>query len=124
MIRQPPRSTRTDTLFPYTTLFRSDQRGLARSGFAHEVGHLARGDIDIDSVEHADGVLPGHEFAHDAARANRSFGAAIAQGGRGGAPLNTAAGSVLRTLRKAIQPVSARLSATATRLISGHGQGR
>src|SRR3546814_6110691 len=27
MIRRPPRSTRTDTLFPYTTLFRS-QRGL------------------------------------------------------------------------------------------------
>src|SRR3546814_9806387 len=28
MIRRPPRSTRTDTLFPYTTLFRSDQAGL------------------------------------------------------------------------------------------------
>src|SRR3546814_10879239 len=28
MIRRPPRSTRTDTLFPYTTLFRS--QGLAR----------------------------------------------------------------------------------------------
>src|SRR3546814_18672561 len=30
MIRRPPRSTRTDTLFPYTTLFRShayDQKG-------------------------------------------------------------------------------------------------
>src|SRR3546814_2438638 len=26
MIRRPPRSTRTDTLFPYTTLFRSPQR--------------------------------------------------------------------------------------------------
>src|SRR3546814_5843258 len=26
MIRPPPRSTRTDTLFPYTTLFRSDGR--------------------------------------------------------------------------------------------------
>src|SRR3546814_16631246 len=26
MIRRPPRSTRTDTLFPYTTLFRSAQR--------------------------------------------------------------------------------------------------
>src|SRR3546814_1322191 len=26
MIRRPPRSTRTDTLFPYTTLFRSDDR--------------------------------------------------------------------------------------------------
>src|SRR3546814_8548947 len=26
MIRRPPRSTRTDTLFPYTTLFRSSRR--------------------------------------------------------------------------------------------------
>src|SRR3546814_17147082 len=32
MIRRPPRSTRTDTLFPYTTLFRSNahQPALAR----------------------------------------------------------------------------------------------
>src|SRR3546814_12522158 len=29
MIRRPPRSTRTDTLFPYTTLFRSRQRPCA-----------------------------------------------------------------------------------------------
>src|SRR3546814_15013553 len=29
MIRRPPRSTRTDTLFPYTTLFRSDRPGAA-----------------------------------------------------------------------------------------------
>src|SRR3546814_12652088 len=29
MIRRPPRSTRTDTLFPYTTLFRSDHGGIA-----------------------------------------------------------------------------------------------
>src|SRR3546814_9555165 len=28
MIRRPPRSTRTDTLFPYTTLFRSVPQGL------------------------------------------------------------------------------------------------
>src|SRR3546814_4082861 len=28
MIRRPPRSTRTDTLFPYTTLFRSGLSGL------------------------------------------------------------------------------------------------
>src|SRR3546814_291129 len=27
MIRRPPRSTRTDTLFPYTTLFRSEDVG-------------------------------------------------------------------------------------------------
>src|SRR3546814_10066694 len=30
MIRRPPRSTRTDTLFPYTTLFRSDRESLLR----------------------------------------------------------------------------------------------
>src|SRR3546814_12111467 len=30
MIRRPPRSTRTDTLFPYTTLFRSIKRGYTR----------------------------------------------------------------------------------------------
>src|SRR3546814_1632145 len=29
MIRRPPRSTRTDTLFPYTTLFRSHDRAWA-----------------------------------------------------------------------------------------------
>src|SRR3546814_17813976 len=32
MIRRPPRSTRTDTLFPYTTLFRSPRRRGARRG--------------------------------------------------------------------------------------------
>src|SRR3546814_5603717 len=36
MIRRPPRSTRTDTLFPYTTLFRSHVLG--RLGF--EVVHV------------------------------------------------------------------------------------
>src|SRR3546814_16357587 len=30
MVRRPPRSTRTDTLFPYTTLFRSGPRGTGR----------------------------------------------------------------------------------------------
>src|SRR3546814_2459936 len=30
MIRRPPRSTRTDTLFPYTTLFRSNIGNLGR----------------------------------------------------------------------------------------------
>src|SRR3546814_7975418 len=43
MIRRPPRSTRTDTLFPYTTLFRSPARGRAR----------ARGRGDEDLREHA-----------------------------------------------------------------------
>src|SRR3546814_9033010 len=50
MIRRPPRSTRTDTLFPYTTLFRSAglPRALPRAGVG--VGPLAAGLIvaDID----------------------------------------------------------------------------
>src|SRR3546814_9483912 len=36
MIRRPPRSTRTDTLFPYTTLFRSAVRGRIPSPDAPE----------------------------------------------------------------------------------------
>src|SRR3546814_4500684 len=32
MIRRPPRSTRTDTLFPYTTLFRSLLQASSRAG--------------------------------------------------------------------------------------------
>src|SRR3546814_17479112 len=38
MIRRPPRSTRTDTLFPYTPLFRSRIQGLA----AQELFHCQR----------------------------------------------------------------------------------
>src|SRR3546814_7395585 len=35
MIRRPPRSTRTDTLFPYTTLFRSQVLGIEPSQCAY-----------------------------------------------------------------------------------------
>src|SRR3546814_6748156 len=41
MIRRPPRSTRTDTLFPYTTLFRSWPTFLFRMKF-HRHGLLCR----------------------------------------------------------------------------------
>src|SRR3546814_11766435 len=37
MIRRPPRSTRTDTLFPYTTLFRSRGDGLWRNEIASHI---------------------------------------------------------------------------------------
>src|SRR3546814_4834292 len=47
MIRRPPRSTRTDTLFPYTTLFRSGfQRPEGNSGetpFGAKKGRSRRG---------------------------------------------------------------------------------
>src|SRR3546814_5924573 len=41
MIRRPPRSTRTDTLFPYTTLFRSflDPNGRCGVQVSRDRGH-------------------------------------------------------------------------------------
>src|SRR3546814_1130061 len=44
MIRRPPRSTRTDTLFPYTTLFRSS--GRFGSGTAGR--HRQRNEVSVD----------------------------------------------------------------------------
>src|SRR3546814_1586314 len=38
MIRRPPRSTRTDTLFPYTTLFRSSPRSFIPYGAVTALG--------------------------------------------------------------------------------------
>src|SRR3546814_14572962 len=44
MIRRPPRSTRTDTLFPYTTLFRSAK-------VRQPAGHVTvGGSLDLDDV--------------------------------------------------------------------------
>src|SRR3546814_9497362 len=43
MIRRPPRSTRTDTLFPYTTLFRSSAIAGAALNAIVIAGHLASG---------------------------------------------------------------------------------
>src|SRR3546814_20405863 len=39
MIRRPPRSTRTDTLFPYTTLFRSEVIHRPKGRFRCNSGH-------------------------------------------------------------------------------------
>src|SRR3546814_19854143 len=65
MLRRPPRSTRTDTLFPYTTLFRSEhpqigacalafqipRRGAAAPGASHRhlivTGPLLRRPVEI-----------------------------------------------------------------------------
>src|SRR3546814_5058901 len=44
MIRRPPRSTRTDTLFPYTTLFRSPEKARGRfDGLRLAIGGQDRG---------------------------------------------------------------------------------
>src|SRR3546814_13302397 len=59
MIRRPPRSTRTDTLFPYTTLFRSIKanphqallRALVAEGFGLEC-------VSLGELEHVFSTLP------------------------------------------------------------------
>src|SRR3546814_13465023 len=92
MIRRPPRSTRTDTLFPYTTLFRSTARmagdarpraldlaevlehashehlsaggGRLGGGVGHVVGYRAV-DLVADAGDHRDGARgdgAGHEL--------------------------------------------------------------
>src|SRR3546814_5533695 len=57
MIRRPPRSTRTDTLFPYTTLFRSGAEELLAAaaigegiGELFEVGEVGRGVVGVGEV--------------------------------------------------------------------------
>src|SRR3546814_13454634 len=47
MIRRPPRSTRTDTLFPYTTLFRSQRHPTEER--QHFVATRTRGEEGIHS---------------------------------------------------------------------------
>src|SRR3546814_2077802 len=42
MIRRPPRSTRTDTLFPYTTLFRSILQPLVENSVKYAVAATQR----------------------------------------------------------------------------------
>src|SRR3546814_3793468 len=59
MIRRPPRSTRTDTLFPYTTLFRSRYEEVA--GFANATLHLAPW-FDVDF---------GGRYSHNRQRADQ-----------------------------------------------------
>src|SRR3546814_15311280 len=67
MIRPTPRSTRTDTLFPYTTLFRSHD--FAAQGF--DAGGLikasaAAGDTTVDrDVERIAADLPGRLAARE-----------------------------------------------------------
>src|SRR3546814_17997561 len=61
MIRRPPRSTRTDTLFPYTTLFRYPRIGSSKSLAEKNVIFLA-GLIEsnFDMMTIAPGLLPRH----------------------------------------------------------------
>src|SRR3546814_1419312 len=76
MIRRPPRSTRTDTLFPYTTLFRS---ALAKEGVSLRDDWVYHQELTaenawsclrriFDGVEQPDGLFAANDTTAIAAR--------------------------------------------------------
>src|SRR3546814_18358787 len=74
MIRRPPRSTRTDTLFPYTTLFRSiNYAGNGRA--ARLVGELVYRSIAVDAeIQRAVGLgISAGDIAAGVCRDGRGF---------------------------------------------------
>src|SRR3546814_16332903 len=70
MIRRPPRSTRTDTLFPYTTLFRSTMRADALRNqtrildAAREQITEHGAEASMDQIARAAGVAVGTLYRH------------------------------------------------------------
>src|SRR3546814_2088115 len=66
MRRRPPKSTRTDTLFPYTTLFRSPLLD-ARDVLLFDPEFL--GDTDLSPLPRLAQVLQGHLFSNQLRRA-------------------------------------------------------
>src|SRR3546814_16345939 len=69
MIRRPPRSTRTDTLFPYTTLFRS----------LHLLHDAASAEKGAD-LPQPGGRSPGRRISHHSVEDRNRIGRAFRQG--------------------------------------------
>src|SRR3546814_5342063 len=64
MIRRPPRSTRTDTLCPYTTLFRSARAPAQRVrpvAVEHVLAHIEVEGREVDGAEGVDRLVEGVE---------------------------------------------------------------
>src|SRR3546814_1817591 len=72
MIRRPPRSTRTDTLFPYTTLFRSlavgDLRGADVGVDLELAAHAVDDDVEVQLAHALDHRLAALGVGRDAER--------------------------------------------------------
>src|SRR3546814_12151687 len=94
MRRRPPRSTRTDTLFPYTTLFRSRRRSLADRAFGATWGATAmnptmhRSFLAVALATALAGCTLAPTYERPAAPVSSAFpsGAAYELAGQGAAP--------------------------------------
>src|SRR3546814_18885610 len=89
MIRRPPRSTRTDTLFPYTTLFRSSSPiltsmvrtdGLLVLNFGEDETVSALDDLTIDGAGQLR-LIGEAVFTVDTANIAHTGGTVISNGG-------------------------------------------
>src|SRR3546814_3074424 len=101
MIRRPPRSTRTDTLFPYTTLFRSQADGRRGSDLATGDAHR-----EVDRV--VAGVVVGVRLL--AALRHRIGGGVGLRAGRGDRARD---GALVAARHRHLQAVDDRLDITA-----------
>src|SRR3546814_5055847 len=59
LLRRPPRSTRTDTLFPYTTLFRSSELGRRRLALMQRFDDLAAQRLKVGDISSPERDLAG-----------------------------------------------------------------
>src|SRR3546814_11949522 len=89
MIRRPPRSTRTDTLFPYTTLFRSVRRGETHRGPRPGPDHRARDQHQEPGTRRRRPLAAGRDPG-GTRRVDRGAGDAEAVASGGGEPVRAA----------------------------------
>src|SRR3546814_14284985 len=87
VIRRPPGSPRTDTLFPYTTLFRSaaDEQQ-ARLRIADDVGEFALGQANVHRQQAGTCFCGAREQAVEGSAIAAEHGHPVARGDPGGVP--------------------------------------
>src|SRR3546814_6248914 len=119
MIRRPPRSTRTDTLFPYTTLFRSRQ-GLEAERRREQLAN-ERAALDLSALAEA---FAGIEVQHEEQKASLdTLGGELEQRKQAVTELQDqqrTAQNELAEVRKQAQEKRGRLDRKSTRLNSSH----
>src|SRR3546814_9473366 len=72
MIRRPPRSTRTDILFPYTTLFRAGQASVNEGGSTASI-NLQTSDLGVVSTDARSSIdIVNHDVRNAIANAERA----------------------------------------------------
>src|SRR3546814_10810251 len=124
MIRRPPRSTRTDTLFPYTTLFRSLDRWLdetnqsARLRQLHQARERAEADLSktyIRTIEQRTWRALKEKASPSVMQALAAYAVAVGKIGRG---TGKSANRQRKTARNAADAVKRALDRKSKRLNS------